>query len=58
MQLFMSSFLSSWAQVIHNRLDLFTVLLMAVAVLQAADQVLKESKKACESFNITPPLSR
>ncbi|KAL4612631.1 hypothetical protein ACB092_08G214700 [Castanea dentata] len=32
--------------------------MMAVAALQAADQFLKESKKACESFNITPPLSR
>ncbi|CAK9168924.1 unnamed protein product [Ilex paraguariensis] len=31
---------------------------MAVAALQAADQYLKESKKACEAFNTAPPLSR
>uniref|UniRef100_A0A5B7AF75 BRO1 domain-containing protein n=1 Tax=Davidia involucrata TaxID=16924 RepID=A0A5B7AF75_DAVIN len=31
---------------------------MAVAALQAADEYLKESKKACEAFNTAPPLSR
>ncbi|KAM7479558.1 hypothetical protein LguiA_027771 [Lonicera macranthoides] len=31
---------------------------MAVAALQAADEYLKESKKASEVFNIAPPLSR
>lgn len=31
---------------------------MAVAALQAADEYLKESKKASEAFNIGPPLSR
>ncbi|KAM7471024.1 hypothetical protein LguiA_009207 [Lonicera macranthoides] len=31
---------------------------MAVAALQAADEYLKESKKATEAFNIAPPLSR
>ncbi|XP_052180723.1 uncharacterized protein LOC127793944 isoform X1 [Diospyros lotus] len=31
---------------------------MAVAALQAADEYLKESKKASEAFNIVPPLSR
>ncbi|KAK9266655.1 hypothetical protein L1049_001601 [Liquidambar formosana] len=31
---------------------------MAVAALQAADEYLKESKKACEAFNAAPPLSR
>lgn len=31
---------------------------MAVAALQAADEYLKESKKASEVFNMAPPLSR
>ncbi|KAL0357647.1 UNVERIFIED_CONTAM: hypothetical protein Scaly_1450400 [Sesamum calycinum] len=31
---------------------------MAVAALQAADEYLKESKKACESFNSSVPVSR
>ncbi|KAM7267319.1 hypothetical protein ACFE04_009485 [Oxalis oulophora] len=31
---------------------------MAVAALQAADECFKESKKACETFNAAPPLSR
>ncbi|KAH7571183.1 hypothetical protein JRO89_XS05G0264900 [Xanthoceras sorbifolium] len=31
---------------------------MAVAALRAADEFLKQSKKACESFHMTPPLSR
>lgn len=31
---------------------------MAVAALQAADEYLKESKKACEVFNAAPPVSR
>lgn len=31
---------------------------MAVAALQAADEYLKESKKACEAFNAAIPLSR
>lgn len=31
---------------------------MAVAALQAAEEFLKESKKACEAFNSTPPTSR
>ena len=31
---------------------------MAVAALQAADEYLKESKKACEVFNAAYPLSR
>ncbi|KAF8398651.1 hypothetical protein HHK36_014506 [Tetracentron sinense] len=31
---------------------------MAVAALQAAEEFLKESKKACEAFNMAPPLSR
>lgn len=31
---------------------------LAVAALQAADEFLKESKKACEVFNATIPLSR
>ncbi|KAL0913684.1 hypothetical protein M5K25_017162 [Dendrobium thyrsiflorum] len=31
---------------------------MAVASLQAAEEFLKESKKACEAFNSTPPISR
>ncbi|CAN4087891.1 unnamed protein product [Withania somnifera] len=31
---------------------------MAVAALQAADEYLKESKKACEAFNAAVPLSR
>ena len=31
---------------------------MAVAALQAAEEFLKESKKACEAFNLMPPLSR
>lgn len=31
---------------------------MAVAALQAAEEFLKESKKACEAFNLTPPTSR
>lgn len=31
---------------------------MAVAALQAADEYFKESKRACESFNASPPLSR
>ncbi|KAF8407412.1 hypothetical protein HHK36_006543 [Tetracentron sinense] len=31
---------------------------MAVAALQAAEEFLKQSKTACEAFNITPPLSR
>ncbi|XP_051123322.1 uncharacterized protein LOC127246132 isoform X2 [Andrographis paniculata] len=31
---------------------------MAVAALQAADEYLKESKKACEAFNACVPLSR
>ncbi|KAL6524628.1 hypothetical protein OROHE_016299 [Orobanche hederae] len=31
---------------------------MAVAALQAADQYLKESKKACEAFNASVPISR
>uniref|UniRef100_A0A7N0TFV9 BRO1 domain-containing protein n=1 Tax=Kalanchoe fedtschenkoi TaxID=63787 RepID=A0A7N0TFV9_KALFE len=31
---------------------------MAVTALQAADEYLKESKKACERFNAAPPLSR
>ncbi|KAK6925406.1 BRO1 domain [Dillenia turbinata] len=31
---------------------------MAVAALQAADELLKESKKDCESFNLAPPISR
>ncbi|KDO55946.1 hypothetical protein CISIN_1g01408921mg, partial [Citrus sinensis] len=30
---------------------------MAVAALQAADEYFKESKKACEAFNVAPPLS-
>ncbi|XVF01724.1 hypothetical protein REPUB_Repub04eG0113300 [Reevesia pubescens] len=31
---------------------------IAVAALQAAEEYLKESKKACESFHLTPPSSR
>lgn len=31
---------------------------MAVAALQAADEFLKESKKASDAFNTVPPLSR
>lgn len=31
---------------------------MAIAALQAADEYLKESKKACEAFNTAPPQSR
>lgn len=31
---------------------------MAVASLQAAEEFLKESRKACEAFNSTPPISR
>ncbi|KAH0457257.1 hypothetical protein IEQ34_015164 [Dendrobium chrysotoxum] len=31
---------------------------MAVASLQAAEEFLKESKKSCEAFNSTPPISR
>eukprot|EP00268_Persea_americana_P055407 TRINITY_DN643_c0_g1_i10.p1 TRINITY_DN643_c0_g1~~TRINITY_DN643_c0_g1_i10.p1 ORF type:complete len:422 (+),score=93.02 TRINITY_DN643_c0_g1_i10:518-1783(+) len=31
---------------------------MAVAALQAAEEFLKESKKACEAFNTAPPTSR
>ncbi|KAK8945344.1 hypothetical protein KSP40_PGU009780 [Platanthera guangdongensis] len=31
---------------------------MAAASLQASEEFLKESKKACESFSTTPPLSR
>lgn len=31
---------------------------MAIAALQAADEYLKESKKACEAFNVSPPQSR
>lgn len=31
---------------------------MAVSALQAADEYLKESKRACEAFNTAPPLSR
>ncbi|KAF3438410.1 hypothetical protein FNV43_RR21172 [Rhamnella rubrinervis] len=31
---------------------------MAVAALQAADEYFKESKRACELFNASPPLSR
>lgn len=31
---------------------------MAVSALQAADEYLKESKKACEAFNIAVPISR
>jgi len=31
---------------------------MAVAALQAAEEFLKESKKASEAFNSTPPTSR
>ncbi|CAL0322321.1 unnamed protein product [Lupinus luteus] len=31
---------------------------MAVAALQAADEYFKESKKLCEMFNASPPLSR
>ncbi|XP_043716693.1 uncharacterized protein LOC122664783 isoform X2 [Telopea speciosissima] len=31
---------------------------MAVAALQAAEEFLRESKKACEAFNMAPPLSR
>lgn len=31
---------------------------MAVAALQAADELLKESKKACEAFNAASPTSR
>lgn len=31
---------------------------MAVAALQAAEEYLKESKKACEAFNSAPPTSR
>ncbi|GAB4850503.1 hypothetical protein Ancab_029809 [Ancistrocladus abbreviatus] len=31
---------------------------MAVAALQAADEYLKESKKACEAFNAASPMSR
>lgn len=31
---------------------------MAVAALQAADEYLKESKKICEAFNLSIPLSR
>ncbi|KAG0474698.1 hypothetical protein HPP92_014384 [Vanilla planifolia] len=31
---------------------------MAVASLKAAEEFLKESKKACETFNATPPVSR
>uniref|UniRef100_A0A803MUF7 BRO1 domain-containing protein n=1 Tax=Chenopodium quinoa TaxID=63459 RepID=A0A803MUF7_CHEQI len=31
---------------------------MAIAALQAADEYLKESKKACEAFNMAPPQSR
>ena len=31
---------------------------MAVAALQAADEYLKESNKACEAFHASPPLSR
>lgn len=31
---------------------------MAIASLQAAEELLKESKKTCEAFNSTPPISR
>lgn len=31
---------------------------MAVAALQAADEYLRESKRACEAFNMASPLSR
>ncbi|XP_010248841.1 PREDICTED: uncharacterized protein LOC104591623 isoform X1 [Nelumbo nucifera] len=31
---------------------------MAVAALQVAEEFLKDSKKACEAFNMAPPLSR
>lgn len=31
---------------------------MAVAALQAAEEFLKESKRACEVFNVAPPTSR
>eukprot|EP00262_Sarcandra_glabra_P004365 TRINITY_DN15323_c0_g2_i1.p1 TRINITY_DN15323_c0_g2~~TRINITY_DN15323_c0_g2_i1.p1 ORF type:complete len:418 (+),score=70.27 TRINITY_DN15323_c0_g2_i1:170-1423(+) len=31
---------------------------MAVAALQASEALLKESKKACEAFNMAPPTSR
>ncbi|XP_038976086.1 uncharacterized protein LOC120107015 isoform X1 [Phoenix dactylifera] len=31
---------------------------MAVAALQAAEEFLKESKKACAAFNLMPPISR
>lgn len=31
---------------------------MAATALQAADEFLRESKKACEAFNEAPPLSR
>lgn len=31
---------------------------MAIAALQAADEFLRESKKACEAFNMTTPQSR
>ncbi|OVA10736.1 BRO1 domain [Macleaya cordata] len=31
---------------------------MAVAALQAAEEFLKESKKVCEAFNTSPPISR
>ncbi|XP_057517225.1 uncharacterized protein LOC130798310 isoform X1 [Amaranthus tricolor] len=31
---------------------------MAIAALQVADEYLKESKKACEAFNVNPPQSR
>ncbi|KAJ8767902.1 hypothetical protein K2173_020842 [Erythroxylum novogranatense] len=31
---------------------------MAVAALQAADEYFKESKRACEAFNVASPLSR
>eukprot|EP00262_Sarcandra_glabra_P020777 TRINITY_DN8431_c0_g1_i1.p1 TRINITY_DN8431_c0_g1~~TRINITY_DN8431_c0_g1_i1.p1 ORF type:complete len:115 (+),score=23.76 TRINITY_DN8431_c0_g1_i1:506-850(+) len=31
---------------------------MAVASLQAAEEFLKESKKACEAFCMAPPISR
>jgi hypothetical protein len=31
---------------------------MAVAALQAADEYFKESKKLCDAFNTSPPLSR
>ncbi|XP_072956227.1 uncharacterized protein [Typha angustifolia] len=31
---------------------------MAVAALQASDEFIRESKRACEAFNATPPTSR